>query len=291
MSFQVKAPATSANLGLGFDSMGIALNKFLTIEAELSDKWQVFFHDEALKGLPTDEANLVLETAIKVAAHYGKELPFLKIEMWSEIPLTHGLGSSSSAIVAGVELANHFCELNLTEYDKIKIGSEIEGHPDNVGACVTGGVFIGAHDQELFVYEQITPSNVGVVVSVPPYELSTAVSRSVLPLQYDKADAVMQNALNNVMVLALLKSDYQKMGQLMMRDRLHEPYRKPSIVEFELVKSLVLDQGAYASVISGAGPTILTLCPLDKVNQIVKQLKEVVPNCQHEGLEIFNKEQ
>ncbi|MBK0348364.1 homoserine kinase [Aerococcaceae bacterium zg-ZJ1578] len=288
MEITIKVPATSANLGLGFDSMGIAVNKFLVVSATLAPKWQFEFETDFLEILPRNEHNLVAQTAIQVAAKYQQTMPPLVIKMSSEIPLTHGLGSSSSAIVAGIELANYFCQLNLSETEKIAIGSEIEGHPDNVGPCITGGVFIGAYEQQILEYEKLSMENVAVIISVPPYELSTEVARKVLPQQYSKQDAVMQNALNNVMVAALIKGDYQKMGALMMRDRLHEPYRQTLIAEFEMVRETSLSQGAYASVISGAGPTILTLCEVSKVAEVIRQLELNVPSCHHESVEIYH---
>lgn len=286
--FLIKIPATSANLGLGFDSMGIALDKFLTIEASIAEEWNITFEQEALMVLPTDESNMVVDTAITVAKKYHQKMPPLAIHMDSQIPLTHGLGSSSSAIVAGIELANYFCDLQLSQFDKIQIGSDIEGHPDNIGPCITGGIFVGAYDRDGFLaYESAKAHDVGIIISVPPYELSTTLSRSVLPTHYERSDAVMQNALSNVMVLALLKGDYEKMGQMMMRDRLHEPYRQPLISEFTLIRDLCLSKGAYACVISGAGPTVLTLCPQDQAQEILQFLIEQVPECEHEAVKVY----
>ncbi|MBD3949389.1 homoserine kinase [Tuanshanicoccus lijuaniae] len=287
MEISIKVPATSANLGLGFDSIGVAVNKFLEITASPSPHWQFEFETDFLVNLPRDEQNLVARTAIVVAQKYQQTMPPLSVKMRSDIPLTHGLGSSSSAIVAGVELANHFCQLNLSEAEKIEFGSEMEGHPDNVGPCITGGVFIGAYDEGTLVYETFELDNVALIISVPPYELSTEKARNVLPTTYQKHDAVMQNALNNVMVAALIKGDYQKMGQLMMRDRLHEPYRQVLIPEFEMVRKLAMATGAYASVISGAGPTILTLCEESKADTIICQLQMAVASCQHECVDIY----
>lgn len=290
MKFKIKIPATTANLGLGFDSMGMALQKFLFISAEPAEKWRFHFLDQSLNILPRGEDNLLAKTAIQVAERYGKVMPSLEVEMASEIPLTHGLGSSSSAIVAGVELANHFCQLNLSDYDKVKLATQIEGHPDNVGPCVTGGVFVGAYHQGDLAYESfrlIKP--IGIILSVPQYELETEKARGVLPTSFSRQDAVNQNALNNVALLALLEGNYQKAGRLMMEDKFHEPYRMPLIKEFGLLKKFVLKEGAYASLISGAGPTILTLCPLDQRDNLVERLQEFLPTCAHEAVELYDK--
>ncbi|MGO4928896.1 homoserine kinase [Fundicoccus sp. Sow4_F4] len=285
--FYCKVPATSANLGVGFDSIGLAVDKFLTIKAWESDLWQVDFEQAFLNVLPRDEANLVVQTAKAIAKQYGKELPTLHLHMASEIPLTHGLGSSSSAIVAGIELANHFADLNLTSHERILLGSQIEGHPDNIGPCVTGGLFVGYYANQEVFYQTADFAGVSLILSVPAYELSTQEARRILPQNYKHSEAAEQNAIGNVMLMAMLNGDYDTMGQMMMRDMLHEPYRQQLIEQFQPVKELALAQGAYATVISGAGPTILTLSAQDKVDQILAVLKAEVPSCDHEAVAIY----
>jgi len=284
----LKIPATSANLGLGFDSMGIAVDKFLTIKAEESTAWAFHYADKSLEELPNGEENLVAHTAIQVAKEYGKEIPALSVDMDSEIPLTHGLGSSSSAIVAGIELADYYCGLNLSEYDKILIGSKIEGHPDNIGPCVTGGVFVGYYNDGELNYYTSNLDGVSLIVSIPQYEINTNEARAALPEDYSREHSVEQNAKNNVMLLSLWNNDYQLMGDLMMQDRFHEPYRRPLIKEFDIIKERAVRAGAYATIISGAGPTLLTLCPNEKSDQIFNELT-TVDSCIHEKLNIYYK--
>lgn len=276
-----KIPATSANLGLGFDTMGIAVNKYLYIQAQENAKWAFNYDSEELSVLPDGEWNLVAQTAIEVAKFYSKLMPALEVDMSSEIPLTHGLGSSSSAIVAGIELANHYCSLNLSDYDKILYASKLEGHPDNVGPCVTGGAFVGFYQDDYLAYHHIDVEGIGLIVSVPPYEISTKVAREAIPHSYKKSVAVEQNAMNNVMLLSMVKKDYKTMGELMMKDQFHEPYRQPLIPEFGEIKEIAVNNGAYATVISGAGPTVLTLCPIEKTQSILEALRQV-ESCEHE---------
>lgn len=284
----LKIPASSANLGLGFDSIGVAVNKFLYIEANISDEFKVTFKDFALSVLPTDETNLVFTTALDIAKKYGKELPTLHIEMQSEIPLSHGLGSSSSAIVAGIEIADHFLELNLSDYDKVLIGCEIEGHPDNIGPCITGGAFVGYFQQGELFYYHLNLDNLGLLVSVPEYEINTEEARDVLPNAYTRSEAVAQNALANVMILALHNKDYKLMGELMMKDSFHEPYRQPLIKEFDDIKTAALDAGALATVISGAGPTVLTLAEEETLDRVLESL-QTVPDVHHEIVSVYMK--
>lgn len=287
-NFVVKVPATSANLGPGFDSMGLAVNKFLTVEASVSDSYSIEMLQEELNVLPLDETNLVLDTAIHTARLFGKTLPKLNLVMDSEIPLSHGLGSSSSAIVAGIELANHFCSLELSEHDKVMLGCNIEGHPDNIGPCITGGIFVGYfEDGELF-YQTINDDGLRFIISVPHYEINTDEARKRLPAEYHKSVAVSQNALNNVMLMALVKGKYEDMGRLMMRDRFHEPFRQPLIREFNDIKDTAIENGAYATTISGAGPSVLTVCSKENQDTIFESLKKI-DGVIHERISLFNK--
>jgi homoserine kinase len=284
----VKVPATSANLGPGFDSMGLAVDKFLTVEAEISDSFSIDMIHDDLKVLPTDETNLVLDTAIHTARIFGKELPHLHLIMDSEIPLSHGLGSSSSAIVAGIELANHFCSLSLSEHDKVMLGCNIEGHPDNIGPCITGGIFVGYfEDGELF-YQTLKNEDLSFIISVPHYEINTDEARKRLPNEYHKTVAVSQNALNNVMLMSLVKKDYTQMGELMMRDRFHEPFRQPLIREFNDIKHTALEHDAYATTISGAGPSVMSICSTDNQEEIYQALQQI-DTVVHEKISLYNK--
>lgn len=284
----LKIPASSANFGLGFDSIGVAVNKFLYIDANLADTFEVTFKDFSLSVLPSDESNLVFKTARSIAKRYGKDLPPMHIEMQSEIPLSHGLGSSSSAIVAGIELANHFLALNLSDYDKVRLGCIIEGHPDNIGPCITGGAFVGYYSRGELHYYHLNLEDIGLIISVPEYEINTEEARDVLPNAYTRDEAVSENALANVMILALQNKDYKLMGELMMKDSFHEPYRQPLIKEFDEIKTTALSAGAVATVISGAGPTVLTLAEESELDSVLENLK-MIDNVHHEIVSVYTK--
>ena len=281
-------PATSANLGLGFDSIGVAVTKFLKIKAYPSEDFKIEFLNPELKVLPPGEDNLVISTAKSIALKYNKEMPPVTVEMDSEIPLAHGLGSSSSAIVAGIELAAHFCELNLSDHDKIMLGCDIEGHPDNIGPCITGGVFVGYYNHGELYYHVLDDIDFSLIVSVPNYMINTNEARRALPDSYDRQTAVNQNAINNVMLFSLFNKEYIDMGRLMMKDQFHEIYRKPLIKEFDDIKGSALKNEAYATVISGAGPSVMTLCHPDDLPGILRAL-EGIDNVEHEELEIYTK--
>lgn len=281
-------PATSANLGLGFDSIGVAVTKFLKIRAYENHEFKVEFLNPELDILPPGEDNLVISTAKSIARKYNKEMPPVRVEMDSEIPLAHGLGSSSSAIVAGIEVAAYFCDLDLSDHDKIMLGCDIEGHPDNIGPCITGGVFVGYYNQGELYYHVLDNIDFSLVVSVPNYMINTNEARRALPASYDRQTAVTQNAINNVMLFSLFNKEYVDMGRLMMKDQFHEIYRRPLIKEFDDIKETALKNGAYATVISGAGPSVMTLCSKENIPHILKNL-EKIENVVHEKLEIYKK--
>lgn len=281
-------PATSANLGLGFDSIGVAVTKFLKIRAYENHEFKVEFLNPELDILPPGEDNLVISTAKSIARKYNKEMPPVRVEMDSEIPLAHGLGSSSSAIVAGIEVAAYFCDLELSDHDKIMLGCDIEGHPDNIGPCITGGVFVGYYNQGELYYHVLDDIDFSLVVSVPNYMINTNEARRALPASYDRQTAVTQNAINNVMLFSLFNKEYVDMGRLMMKDQFHEIYRRPLIKEFDDIKETALKNGAYATVISGAGPSVMTLCSKENIPHILKNL-EKIENVVHEKLEIYKK--
>lgn len=281
-------PATSANLGLGFDSIGVAVTKFLKIRAYENHEFKVEFLNPELDILPPGEDNLVISTAKSIARKYNKEMPPVRVEMDSEIPLAHGLGSSSSAIVAGIEVAAYFCDLDLSDHDKIMLGCDIEGHPDNIGPCITGGVFVGYYNQGELYYHVLDDIDFSLIVSVPNYMINTNEARRALPASYDRQTAVTQNAINNVMLFSLFNKEYVDMGRLMMKDQFHEIYRRPLIKEFDDIKETALKNGAYATVISGAGPSVMTLCSKENIPHILKNL-EKIENVVHEKLEIYKK--
>ncbi|HIV82012.1 MAG TPA: homoserine kinase [Candidatus Salinicoccus merdavium] len=284
----LKIPATSANLGLGFDSIGVAVTKFLKIRAYENDEFKVDFLNPDLDILPPGEDNLIISTAKSIARKYNKEMPPVRVEMDSEIPLAHGLGSSSSAIVAGIEIAAYFCDLNLSDHDKIMLGCDIEGHPDNIGPCITGGVFVGYYNQGELYYHVLDDIDFSLIVSVPNYMINTNEARRALPDSYDRQTAVTQNAVNNVMLFSLFNKEYVDMGRLMMKDQFHEIYRRPLIKEFDDIKETALKNDAYATVISGAGPSVMTLCSKNDIPRILNDL-ENIENVVHEELEIYKK--
>ena len=268
MTLTISVPATSANLGTGFDSVGLAVNLYLTIEVlEKADHWNIQ-HDLG-EVVPSDERNLLLETALEVCP----DLQPHKIKMVSEIPLARGLGSSSSVIVAGIELANQLGQLNLSAADKLAIATKIEGHPDNVAPAIFGNLVIanslGAETNHVTALMPET----GLLAFIPDYELKTSDSRKVLPSTFTYHEAVAASAIANVAIAALLTGDMALAGQLMAEDLFHESYRGKLVPEVSKIREIAHADGAYTTYLSGAGPTVMVMMPLDKLATIQSKLE------------------
>lgn len=255
---KITVPATSANIGPGFDSVGVALSKYLTIEIkEPSDKWFIK-HD--LGDIPSDESNLLIATAL----HIKSDLQPHVIEMTSDIPLARGLGSSSSVIVAGIELANQLGHLEMTADEKLAMATEIEGHPDNVAPAIFGNLVIAS-----FVNDKVNQivaefPTCSFIAFIPSYELKTSDSRGVLPLELSYKEAVAASSIANVAIAGLLSGNLEVAGAAIEGDRFHEVYRQSLVKEFLPIKTLAKEMGAYATYLSGAGPTIMVLAEQDK---------------------------
>ena len=251
---KIIVPATSANVGPGFDSVGIAVSKYLTIEVlEPADAWLIE-HDLGA-GIPTDEKNLLLSTALSISTDMQPH----RIKMTSEVPLARGLGSSSSVIVAGIELANQLADLQLSDDEKLRIATKIEGHPDNVAPAIFGNLVIASYIGEDVQYVTADFPTCDLVAFVPSYQLKTSDSRNVLPTECSYKEAVAASSVANVAIAALLKGDLVTAGRSIELDQFHERYRQSLVKEFPQVKEVAHAHAAYATYLSGAGPTIMNL--------------------------------
>lgn len=264
---RITVPATSANVGPGFDSVGVAVSKYLTIEIlEPSEKWEVL-HD--LGDVPSDETNLLITTALQVKA----DLQPHRIKMVSDIPLARGLGSSSSVIVAGIELANQLAHLQLSADEKLVIATKIEGHPDNVAPAIFGNLVISSYVDEKVNSAVAAFPEASFVAFIPNYELKTSDSRNVLSNKFSYKEAVAASSIANVAIAALLTGDLEKAGKAIEADLFHERFRQKLVKEFAPIKEAAHEVGAYATYLSGAGPTIMTLAPKAKEAELVERLE------------------
>ncbi|WP_303975378.1 homoserine kinase [Streptococcus merionis] len=268
---QIRVPATSANIGPGFDSMGVALSKYLTIEILEQAPDNEWFIEHDLPFVPDDEHNLLIKTALKIKP----DLQPHRLKMTSDIPLARGLGSSSSVIVAGIELANQLGELNLTNDEKLQIATGIEGHPDNVAPAIYGNLVIASYVNKKVTAIVSEFPDCAFLAFIPDYELRTSDSRNVLPNQMSHKKAVAASSIANVAIAALLNGDLTTAGRVIESDMFHEQFRQKLVREFYSIKQIGHEHGAYATYLSGAGPTVMVLAPHEKVETLQRAISEL----------------
>ncbi|RDW21253.1 homoserine kinase [Oceanobacillus chungangensis] len=285
--FTIQVPASSANIGPGFDSLGLAVNLHLNLEVTEADNWE-FEHRSSLLGPVTNyEEHFIYQIAKQTAARHNKELRPCKVVETSNIPLARGLGSSSSAVLAGIEIANQLCNLSLTTEEKLQYGTDIEGHPDNIAPALYGGLVIAAitDDQETH-WVRLPEIKSDIIVHIPNVELKTEKARGVLPESYSRGQAASASAVSNVLIAALLSSDYSLAGKMMEKDLFHEPYRAELIPNYHLIRNSANEYGAYGTVISGAGPTMISFVPEGAGETIANQMKKILPDYEIKALQI-----
>jgi len=258
-AINITVPATTANLGAGFDCIGAALTlynqfKFTRIDSGFS----ISVTDLEAQKVSTDESNLAYQSFVKFYEHQGEKTPPVHIEIKLEVPLARGLGSSATAIVGGLMGANHLAGLPLSQDEIMDLAIAIEGHPDNVVPALLGGCRLAASGDSWAICDVPWHESIVPVVAIPNFELSTAEARRVLPQQVSRADAIFNTAHLGLLVRALQtgRADWLKVA---LQDKLHQPYRQALIHGFENVQTAAIEAGALGLVISGAGPTLLAI--------------------------------
>jgi homoserine kinase len=277
-SWKIIVPGSTANLGAGFDSLGLALNVFLTVEVHEAEDWQVIPLSSALEVFPTDETHFIVGVVKEVADDYGKKPSPCHLYVSSDIPLTRGLGSSAAAVVAGIELANALCELNLSQEKKLALANRFEGHPDNVGASLYGGFVVSCQHDKGVSLISVPDLPIDVVCVIPKAELKTSDSRNVLPDSLSFEESVEAGAISNVLVAAFLTEDWETVGKMMKRDRYHQPHRRKLLPHYDAVEEVAGRFGAFGVALSGAGPTIACFVEREASEWLARQLEQSFPS-------------
>ena len=277
----VRVPATSANLGPGFDTLGMALSYYdeLIVEAVPGNLVQVDITGEGAGEVPTDGSNLVAKTIAYTFEKFGQPVPGLHLTAHNIIPHGRGMGSSGAAVVSGIMAAKGLLEgiVEMSQDDLLQIATELEGHPDNVAPALFGGLTIawedhrGPHHKKLFVHRGVAP-----LVLVPSFQMSTALARSLQPDSVPHDDAVFNVSRSALLIAALTQSPELLLDAT--EDRLHQNYRAAAMPKTDQLIQLLREQG-HAAVVSGAGPSVLVLASdpaerLEVANLVTKNFPE-----------------
>lgn len=268
---RVKVPASTANLGPGFDTLGMALSLYAWIEMEEAAETVFHLYGDEMKGIARDKSNLLYKVAQMVFAEAGVSVPELSISMYSEIPLTRGLGSSASAIVGALAAANAMIGSPLGSAKLFDMATALEKHPDNVGASIFGGIITAVWDGQHADYIRIEPpQELEVLVVIPEFELETVKARGLLPAEVTMGDAVHNISRTSLLTAALSAGRLDMIGRA-MQDRLHQPYRAPMVPGMEKLLAEAPGRGALGIALSGAGPTLL--CMVDRSSDKKQELE------------------
>ena len=262
----VRVPASSANLGPGYDAMAAAMAMHLELEVEEVGE---FSFDTGGLAVSSSRENLIVKAFESLRPADG-----IAFRLRSEIPLTRGLGSSSAAIVAGLFAADHLYELALSKEEMLARATEIEGHPDNVAAAIYGGfVVCGSQDGSPTAARFDPPEGLEGIVVIPPEEVSTELARKAIPAEVPLADAVANVSAAAMLVLGLRSADLDLLARG-LRDRLHQDRRRDLYPRSMEIVDSARDLGALGATISGAGPTVLVWTTWQDAGNVASALEE-----------------
>ena len=255
----VRVPASTANLGPGFDTLGLALSLWNTLRVGWSDAPSVIVHGEGEGRLRSDERNLTDRAAARLLDEAGAGGRHLAIESWQEVPLSRGLGSSSCAIAGGIYAANALLGYPLEPHRLLELATAMEGHPDNVAPALMGGMTIAVRDGEAVHAVPVpVPKDLQCVVFIPERPLPTKKARDVLPATVSLEDAV-HNVGRTALLVASFALDRPEYLRLATQDRLHQPQRRTVFREMKVLFEAALRAGARGVFLSGAGSSVVAL--------------------------------
>jgi len=271
-AIRVAAPATTANLGPGYDCLGMALDIWNTVEVEPlpdGEAPSVSVSGEGAGELEDGPENLVYRSMEFLYRELGRPMPPLSVRCDNEIPLARGLGSSAAAIAGGLAAANALANMNedgggFAARDLLEMAATIEGHPDNVAAAVMGGLQLvvteaqDTRENTLYTVPVSVPAAIHAVLFIPETRIATADARAVLPQQLSVADAV-HNMARVALLVAGMATNHPEYLSVATQDKLHQPYRQPLFPAMKLLMKAALDAGALGAFLSGSGSTMLAL--------------------------------
>ncbi|WP_429971360.1 homoserine kinase [Fructilactobacillus sp. Tb1] len=281
---RIKVPATSANLAVGYDCMGMAVNLYNTFEFSPSDVLRI-------NGCPKDfqnEDNLVYRAFLKGCQNLDQEVPKVAIQIKSDIPVSRGLGSSATCIVAGIVAAYVWFHVPVNHKDVLKLANEMEGHPDNVAPAIFGGLCMSfVQDGEIELINYPINQDYRFVAIIPNFKVSTEAARSILPHELSYADVTYQVSHSLLLVNALASGELNKL-KIALQDKMQEPYRQKLIKNYVEVKK-ICDKINCAMYISGSGSTLMGIADSDEKQKLmIKKITEHLPAWRVEPVQVEN---
>lgn len=272
---RVQIPATTANFGPGFDCIGAALGLYNYIEMGFAEKAEIIVQGEGEGNIAPDETNLVYTAAEKVLQLAKMKKP-LKIVLENNIPLSRGLGSSAACIAGGIVAANRLVGDILSLDEMIRLATKMEGHPDNVVPALVGGFCLSTIHENRVIYKRLSiPPWLKFVVCVPDFHVKTQEARQVLPKTISFEDAVFNISRCAMLVASIALGEISDMN-LFFEDRLHQPYRSHLIPGLDTILKTAKEKGAFASFLSGAGPSIVCLTLLERSKAVGQYMVDVL---------------
>ncbi len=285
---QVKVPASAANLGPGFDSLGMALKLYNRVVVQVLDRedLEIEIEGEGEEVISLDKDNIVYRAMVRGFDEAGVPIPGLSIFLENNIPISRGLGSSAAARIAGLTAARHLSKGKYSDSRVIDIASELEGHPDNAVASLVGGFVVSSKGDGGVEYIRLEPpQDLKFVVAVPNFELATEKARRVLPENVSLENAVHNLSRTALLVASFVSRDYEYLKSA-TEDLLHQPYRESLIPGMRDVFDAALDDGALGVAICGAGASLFALVK-DNWERVGKSMQEVWADADVESKILF----
>ena len=271
---KIRVPASTANLGPGFDTLSLALDWYNEFTFKIIKEGLKITQHNSNK-LPCDSTNLVYKSFCEVFKKLKKTLPGVELDINCQIPLSAGLGSSASAVVSGLLAANALLNNSLSKDEILSLATIIEGHPDNAAAAIYGGLTVSvSSDVKVYVSQFPWPKELLIIVVIPDFELPTRISRELLPLKVPFGDAIFNVSRTAFLLSSLMNKDWEGL-KIGFQDKLHQPFRQDLVPGMEAVLNEALIKGAFGGTLSGAGPTLVAFVNAkDRAENIARAMAE-----------------
>ncbi|MCL1844255.1 MAG: homoserine kinase [Defluviitaleaceae bacterium] len=272
---KIKIPATTANMGAGFDCFGMALNMYneLTVQEAEEFSVEIVQAREGTAKSHLTKDNLIYQTMARFYDEIGRTIPNLKLTQNDKIPIARGLGSSSACIVAGLFAANELTQRPMNKDELAEMACRIEGHPDNVAPAVYGGFVVAVMEEDKFNFVKIKPSDeLSFITFIPDFQVPTGKARRILPQEYSRADAIFNISRASLFIASMMSKNWDNLP-VSVDDRIHQPYRGKLVPNMDVIFKHAKNIGAKGVFMSGAGPTIIAIALRSEAQKFEKKMK------------------